>query len=296
MGWLGGPCLQATHYCQSRGTASSLCPPPACPQPHTCPISLSCDAKRGGGGVGGWARTRRAVVLWYIPALAGSATRSPSGCSRAGECWATCLARWPGDLAMLPGTALRGGPTAASAAHLAWTQPHGNAKDGLGGWQWQGLLHTGQAPFAASALRVQHNYQPVSASQFTAGNHILSQLPHGTTPRAKQRPQHSSLVRLSPRTRFPERPTWTVLYPHTGHPRAGEDLQEPPSRVPRVLASWGCSARCLHPAERHQAFGDKYVPFHHPSPSLSGPLSKTQAQVSFGKTLSWPSATYPVIL
>lgn len=53
------------------------------------------------------------------------------------------LARWQGDLAVLLGMALPGGPVPDPAARPARIWPHSDAEDGLWGWQQRGLLCTG---------------------------------------------------------------------------------------------------------------------------------------------------------
>lgn len=150
--WLSGPCLQAARWCQCRagrrqGTGRSLCPPPACPaclQPHTCPVSLPCNTmpKEGRGGV--W--TRRAMAMCHTPPSWLALARPPARLWVASEPEAAgppALARWQGDLAVLLGTALLGTLVPDPAACPAHTWPRGDAEDGLGGWQWQGIAAHG---------------------------------------------------------------------------------------------------------------------------------------------------------
>lgn len=141
--WLWGPCLQAAHQCQCRagrrqGTARSLCPPPACPaclQPHTHPLPLPCNTMpKEGRGVRYQTSCVR-VSRISEPAGPGMATRSPSGCGRAGGCCATC----PGQMAGGPrGVARHGtarGPVPDPAVRPAHIRPCGDAEDRLWGWQ-----------------------------------------------------------------------------------------------------------------------------------------------------------------
>lgn len=144
---------------------------------------------------------------------------------------------WPdgkGDLAVLLGMALPRGPVPDPAAHPAHIWPHSDAEDGLWGWQQQGIaahrasMGLSSAPRAAlyksprqqPALPVQHSTQPAPASQITAGNHVLCQLPRkrqGSKPCAEKSPQHSY-----PCTPLPKRPQGVAMpSPRTSHPRAG---------------------------------------------------------------------------
>lgn len=107
----------------------------------------------------------------------------------------------------------------------------------------------------------------------------------GTNPHAEKSPQHSSPARLSPHTPFPERPTQCGCAdpPTKATPELDKTCSLPQRsqgccQATRCQHSQGCSARCLHPAKRHQAplpLGTKHAPSQHPSPSLPGPLSNT---------------------